>query len=375
MSNPLAASFRSSNRVRNVVVPGDKVTLEFSAPPQAAENVQISVFEHVTFLDDRPAVDRLIGAFQGRFVAGRFEPNAIGGSPLPGISDPLNIEISMGGVTPPRRLFAPLQEAEVVETHELRLTATGTVKGRAERFQGAHTLQLEYPMAMVIPASRASLDSTLGTVIDWAVQWKAHKPAFRETFAVPLGNPGADLARADYDPLIKALSDAAAFATAGVVALAVGHGDDGQGKNIAWCNLVPENKRVPVEEVPFTYRLDIDEAVLGDGADGAFPGDNTRKVKLDAIDRMGDVLVGRARRLILHTCKAGANALFMQRLADRLRIPVFAHTEEIEYTVAQPVLAAYAGETPRQPRAERQWPIRRLGPLARPGKPQKRHGV
>lgn len=374
MTSPLAVSFRSSNALRNIVIPGDRVTVEFSAPPQTASNVLIKVSEKVVFLDGKTQ-DRPLGGFRGRIVGGRFEHEASLGAPFPALPDPETIDIALGGTQAPHRVLTPLQQPHLVESHALRLAVTGDVQGRAERFEGDHLLQVEYPMAMVIPQTGAALDGSLDVVRRWAAQWSAHKPQFRKAFPVPIGTPGAAITPADYDPLISALSSAATFAKAGVVALAVGHGDPGDpdGTTVAWCNLVPENQRVPVDGVPFRYRLDIDESVLGDGL-GAFPGGATQ-VKLDAIDRIGDALVaGNTRRLLLHTCKAGASALFMQRLADRLRVAVFAHTAEIEYTIATPVLAAYAKETPVRPAAEVQWPVSKLGPLARPGNAPKRHG-
>ncbi len=377
MSNPLAASFRSTNPTRNIVTPGEKVILTFSAAPKSAEDVQISVREDVTMLAGDNVSGRLIGAFKGRFVNGVYQNEQIGGAPPPPEPDPLTFTIALGPALDAPRLLAHTPPAELVASHTLNLEVRGRVKGASVTFKGQHQIHVEYPLAMVIPATNAARDPTLAVVRTWAAQWVAHKPQFRQTRTVAIGNPGTTLNPSDYDPLITALSDAATFAKTGVVALATGHGDDGDTNTIAWANLVPENQAPPENGAPFLYRLDIDEAVLGDGVGGTFPTGRNRKVKLDAIDRIGDALVAaNARRLLLHTCRAGGSAIFMQRLADRLRVPVFAHRRQIEYTVAAPVLAAYAGETPRAPKAERQWPVARLGPLARPtDPPPNRFGV
>src|SRR5262249_37470492 len=82
--------------------------------------------------------------------------------------------------------------------------------------------------------------------------------------------------------------------------------------------------------------------------------------KLNALDRMADVFAATPiRKLLLHTCRAGDSTLFMSRMADRLRVMVQAHTQEIEYTgrTQGSIQASYAGVTPVNPVALHEWPV------------------
>lgn len=231
---------------------------------------------------------------------------------------------------------------------------------------------------MVVPGGTAREDTSLNFVRSWAEQWRRHKHTFRTTHAVPIVRLSRAIRPSDYDPLIQAVRAAATAAKAGVVALAVGHGDDGDSRSVAWSNLVPEDFDPQDPGQIANYRLDIDDQTLVFGSTpGSVPG-QSEKVKLDALDRLADALAGTPiRRLLLHTCRAGGNAQFMQMLADRLRVPVMAHRESIAYQgfLGQAIDAFYDPDTPRRPDSLHFWPIRRVGNVARPGPAPRRFGT
>lgn len=369
----LSAAFRSSNAKSNIVTPRDRVVLSFSSPPLEADDVIISVREDHELLDGTVTKAQLVGAFKGKIRNRQFIHDAIAGAPLSSEPDPIAIRIAIGAEPAAPHMFAHMPRPELLISQRLRLSVEGRVRGQQVLFEGKHPIHGEYPMAMIIPASGASKDPSLATVRRWAAQWQHHKRQFRSTVSVPIASPRDVLRPADYTPLVTAFKAAAEFSSSGVIALAVGHGDAGDTRSIPWCNLVPENIS---PENANDYRLDINDVQLLDGATpGTVPGSATR-VKLDALDRISDVLTaGGARRVLLHTCRAGANSRFMQLLADRLRVPVFSHVRQIEYTLSVPVQASYAGDTPVLPTAERDWPIKHLGRLARPGAVPRRFGV
>lgn len=389
MANPLAASFFSTNANSNLALPGDTVTFAFTDTQLNATQVLVSVLETVEFLNSSNAkvTDRPIGGFRGKVVNGKLQVDQILGAPLPAIPDPVNIRVASSAATGSPSLFAHMPEPEQIFNHTLRLKVEGTVAGKKETFEGQSLLQVEYPMAMIVSVPPASQDPSIAVVESWARQWKAFKPQFRHVEKTKLTRVAdkQDIKATDYDDLVRAFKVCAAKATAGVIALATGHGDGGGGKNIAWCNLPPENFKPPestaaIPNPPFLYRLDMDESVLGDGSNpGSFPvGQNV--VKLNALDRIADALADSpVRRVLLHTCRAGASAIFMQRMADRMRVPLLAHTAKIEYTGAagsNQILASYEGLTPVNPRDLRHWPVSRLSNIFRPSAtPPKRFPV
>ena len=387
MANPLAAIFLSSNEVRNMAVPGETITIRFPSPPDRASNVVIVVTETVNFVPQNSTKDqpttrkRMLVEFRGRFVDGQYVNSSGTLNPQPPENPPITdaqhitIQVTTDGAPPAQ--IPDLPQPERVASHTLQLTVTGRVgrKQTPTTFQGKSLIHMNYPMAMIIPAE-AGVDSTLGVVIAWAEQWERHNPRYRRLFRVPLAAVRDTIQDSDYDALVNACLEAGRFATAGVVALATGHGDEGDlagGDNIAWCNLVPENRRPPTDDRDSTYKLDIDEAVLGDGEGPVVTG-TSRKAKLRGVDRMGIEMSSRVRRFLLHTCSAGGSALFIQRLANRLQVPVYGHTETLEFSSppGAPVLCGYVD--PTNPQSEVNWPIHRLGPLARPGPTPNRHG-
>jgi hypothetical protein len=376
MAGSLAARFSSTNTNQNVCTPGEKVSFAFTSPPKVAAQVLVTVRQSVTFLNGRGAINNEpIGGFRGRISGGQFKVESVLGAPLPAQPDPVVIEVAASFAAGAPKLFAHVPEPELVRTHTLSLRIEGTIDGKRQFAEGSAPIHLEYPLAMVIPQGGAQSDASLNFVRAWAEQWRGHKPSFRTTHGVPLVRLTRAIRPSDYDPFIQAVTAAATASKSGVVALAVGHGDDGDTRSVAWCNLVPEDFS-PETEIA-NYRLDIDDQTLVFGkTPGSIPGASER-VKLDALDRLGDALSGTPiRRLLLHTCNAGSNADFMQMLADRVRVPVMAHTEFIAYQgfIGQSIDAFYEPDTPRRPDSLHFWPIRRVGQLARPGAPPRRLG-
>ncbi len=374
MAGSLAASFFSTNTDRNFVTPGDTVTLKFTNPQVTASNVVITVTETVGFLNSRnkDVTDRFVGAFEGQLNQGVMQVQKIRGAPLPPVRDPVSFRLAVNDSPGAAHLFAHMPEPEQVQSHTLRLQIKGNVKGISETFDGTSLLQVEYPIAMIIGRNiRNPHDQVFSFIGSWARdQWRPFKPRFRfiqEVTPLRLNRP---IALTDYDELVNAFAAAAKQAAAGVVAMTTGHGDAGQSQpnGVPWCNLASEDFPPPEDGAPFLYKLDIDDAVLGDGAtQGSFPvGDSI--IKLRAIDRVADALAGTGiRRILLHTCKAGANQRFMQLFADRVRVPLIAHTATVEY-VGSPgsgnMIAHYEGDTPVTPRDLRHWPVSKVaGPF------------
>lgn len=388
MANPLAASFFSTNANSNLALPGDTVTFAFTDTQLNATEVLVSVLENVDFLNSSNAkvTDRPIGGFRGKVVNGKMQVDQILGAPLPAIPDPVNIRVASSAATGSPSLFAHMPEPEQIFNHTLRLKVEGKVAGKKEIFEGQSLLQVEYPMAMIVGKPPGTQDPSIAVVESWANQWKAFKPLFRHVERTTVSRiQNRNIKPDDYDDLVRAFKVCASKATAGVIALATGHGDGGDTQAIAWCNLVPENFKPPEATAaepnpPFLYRLDIDENALGDGANpGSIPG-GQNVVKLNALDRIADALADSpVRRILLHTCRAGTSEIFMQRMADRLRVPVVAHRAKIEYTGAansNQILASYEGLTPVSPRDLRHWPVSRLSKVFRPfATPPKRFPV
>ena len=128
-NNPLAASFRSTNKSNNIVLPGDSVIVTFSAPPQDATDVLISVREDVEFFSDQAVTDRPIGGFRGFIRKGVFTNEATLGAPLPAVPDPVSIRIALGTEGSAPRVFAHMPEPERVVSHRLKLRVGEGITG------------------------------------------------------------------------------------------------------------------------------------------------------------------------------------------------------------------------------------------------------
>ena len=385
MSSPLAASFHSDNSSRNFCLPGETITFTFPQPPSKADDVSVSVLETINFLRPTtwsPVTDRMVGGFKGRIRNRKLEVSSVLGAPPPAYPDPVTICIAENMSPGARHVFAYMPEPERVATHQLRLRVEGRVDGKKEVFEGRHFMNVEYPMAMVVPVGGALHDPALNFIRSWAGQWKTHKSIYRQFFLVPLNRRTGPIAHSEYDAWITAMTAAAQFARAGVVAMATGHGDDGDGgvSSIAWCNSVPEDSPPPLGIIPSTYRLTFNDVVMTFGRSTVAPTGDYR-IKLHALDRLADALADtQIRRILLHTCRAGASKgrPFVQMLADRIRVPVMGHTETIEYDGApgSGTIAAHYEDVPIvRPRDEHEWPIHHvMDPICYPGTPPTRHG-
>ena len=381
----LAGSLFTSNAIQNIAVPGDTVTFSFSDPPKSATDVVVSVLETIDYLDGTARVEqRFIGGFHGRFDNRVFRADRTGGAPPPPEPDPVSIRVAASMVSGAPALWAYMPEAHLVLNHTLQLRVTGMIDGRAERFDGKAVVHLDYPMALVVPQHGATHDPSLNVVESWAGQWQAFRPTARRVFHTRVLRLSRKAKPSDYDDLIQQLRAAADWATSGVVALAVGHGDAGgvpepdpvtgeTKTTIAWCNFVPEDWPPAHDQIPNRYQLSINEMLLANAVPPALLDalNAVERVKLNALDRIADELAAaRARRLIIHTCNAGNNEAFMQNLANRLGVSVLGQKQTIAFTGApqsQHIACHYEGDAPRAPRDEQQVPVGRLSSPYRPG--------
>lgn len=384
MAVSLAAAFLSSNKDTNLALPGDTVSFKFNEPPPSATGVLVSILESVVFLDTAKAAvtDRPIGGFRGNIVNGKFIVDAILGAPLQPILDSVTIRVAASFDPGSPRLLAHMPEPEQVQSHTFRLRVQGTFNGAASTFEGTSRISMEYPMAMIVGLPPAPNDPSVAVVESWSKQWLAHKPAFRRVVRIKTQRLNRSAQSGDYTELIAAFVTCARFATSGVVALAVGHGDGGETNSgsIAWCMLAPEDFPPPEGDPlpPFPYKLDIDENDLSDGSTkGSFP-TGTTQTKLHMLDQLAEALADTGiRRILLHTCKAGKSVRFMQMFADRLRVPLLAHIESVEYTGVAgsgKILANYAGRPTVDPRDLRHWPVYRTAGPFMPGPAPRKFG-
>jgi hypothetical protein len=386
MADSLKANFFSSNNMTQHAVPGDTVTFKFASPPPTATGVLISVFETVLFLDgSTKVIDRFVGGFRGRITNGVFRVDEILGAPPRGALDPIAIRLATSLSPDSPHFWAQMSEPELIQSHTLRLRVEGTAVGCESPVDGTSTLLIEYPLAEIVPSIPMPHDPDFAILESWVTaQWKTWRPTLRHVEHVRALRLTRPIVPADYDELISAFK-ACAAAKSIVVALATGHGDGGAGAgDVAWCNIVPEDFPPPIPPARNLYKLDIDASVLGDGALLGHPGvtagppSGSSKIKLDALDRLCDALDGSSVcRILLHTCTAGQSQLFMQQFADRLQVPLLAHTGEVEH-IGSPgsgnILAHYVGDATVTPRDLHHWPVSKLVGPVRPGQKPRRFG-
>jgi hypothetical protein len=385
MTNPLAVSLKSTRTSTNIARPGDTLRFTFSQPPESATNVEIDI--HQAQLSSGPDLipGRVLATFRGSIAKRRYIPKSVQKT-----ADPLNrdmVIILSDGVNSVRVFI--VDPGPMNFRNELQVSVRGRIKGKNGFFRGKAALFVEYPMVMIVPEPVAKSDLSLNVVSSWANQWRAKDPNVRSIVRIkPVPPPPGDLKPSDYDPLVAAFQSAAQQAPGGIVALATGHGDGGQGSiaNVAWCNWPPEDKApktLPDGTQVFDHTLMINQDELADGVDGtvakANPGPRTR-VKLNALDRVADAVAAAAlptikgakfamRRLLLHTCNVGNNTRFTQLIADRVRMPVVSHSDFIAYTGAAgsgTILAHYDSDAPVSPRDLTEWPISRISAESRP---------
>ena len=374
----LEANFISENKDEprfgregaNIIFPRQKLFFQFTDPPEKATDVRVRVLEDATLLDGTRVRGRHLGEMVGKIENKRFIPETASFRRPDNRRDPLSIAIDHEDRSFGAEIQVPLLEAEEVDTHSLRLSISGAVGGHPETFTSRATIDVHYPMAMIVPRVGAAHDRSLPVVHAWSKQWERHDPKVRKRVEVPFVRIARGAVDADYDAIVAAFRTAAIHAQegAGVIALAVGHGDGGSTDTQPWFNLVPED--YPSD--PHRYRLDIDDVALQFGLGGVNVPSDSDKAKLKALDRIAETLKAfpRVRRIILHSCKIATNPPFVQMVADRLQVPVRSHTESIDYTgaaTARDIASHYGDESIVRPRDLRHWPVSRLASPAFPG--------
>ncbi|MBK8257543.1 MAG: hypothetical protein IPK82_33355 [Polyangiaceae bacterium] len=372
----IVANWVTTGSGTNVVVVGDPaknlVQFEFASAPQKAEKVVITIVEKILDLDGKPRpsdadnIKLFTGKLEnGKFVASGFQMGKKRSNLKNNefkIADPEKKNIMRGFIDDPER----------VSEHVLTLKTSHDIKGKSVEFVGTQEVQVRFPLAMVIPKGKATLDTALNMIGKYASNWKSKDAPHRhveETKMVVTKSLKGTLEPSVYDDIVRAIAAAADKATGGIVALSVGHGGMGTVDTVPFVNLIPEDNKKAQTGVPFLARVDQTDLAPYDkppapGSVKSTPGRNTQ-VRLDALDRIGDALQGKPiRRLLLHTCNAGNSPDFIQFLANRLRIPVFAQMDFIWF---QPAASFYDKDgQPVLPRDEKFWPIHRSGEVKIP---------
>ena len=382
MANPLTASLSSTRSHRNRALPGDTITFAFASPPTSASDVEIDI-QQAQFLDGGDLIPgRVLAEFKGSIQNGKYVPRSAQSFAPPKLKH-VPVKLSDGTNTVPVTL---VDTDPVALRNELQIAVRGRIAGAAEFFIGRAALFVEYPLAMLVPTQTAKLDPALNILSDWARrQWQPHDPELRRVSTVSTVTPPTrSIQPSDYDSLISAFRAAVQAAPGGIIALTIGHGDGGQGNadgtGAAWCDLMPEDVREVRNadgSVTLPHRLYVDDAMLGDGsAPGRFP-QGRSAVVLNALDRVADELAKAAlpiRKLLLHTCNAGNSAVFLQRFADRVRVPVQAHNAFVAYTgfINRGHVIAHYDQDPPTVNGERHWPLSRMPVETLPGAAPKR---
>jgi hypothetical protein len=366
MASPLALSLVASRSPTNVARPGDTLTFAFASPPKTATRVKIEVLHAVT--------SRVVATFGGRITEGKYVPETavVGNKPA---QVHTKISICDGNSS----LVVDLEDGRnFAFTIELLVSVTGRIAGKDESFAGRAAVSVEYPLVMIAPTQTAKSDPALNSLAAWSQQWvKAAAQARTVVTITPIVPPKA-VKSTDYDQLVQAFASAVSAAPGGIIALTTGHGDGGQGSpnSVAWCSLVSEDKAPTVlpdgGEVFRDHILFIDQAMLQDAVPPAFPGGSTL-IRLNALDRIAAALKGAKipiRKILLHTCNVGRNALFTGLLADRLRVPIQGHTDFMVYvgdpTKKAAILAHYQTRSPAADAAT-VWPTSLVSTESIPG--------
>jgi hypothetical protein len=381
MASPLACRLVSTGKQVNRAQPGDTITFQFVSPPNAATGLQIDIQQAEFVEGGELTPGHVLARFKGSIQGGSYVPNS---ATVLGQGKLKHVPITLSDGT--NQLTVNLIDTgSAVIRNELQVTVLGRVAGATESFDGRAAMFVDYPLAMIVPTKTAKLDASLNFVADWSArQWQPHDPTLRHVHSVPtVRSPQRALNTTDYDPLIAAFSQAVPEAPGGIIALAIGHGDGGEGNQTnaaAWCDLMPEDEKLihlPDGTTVVPHSLFIDDSALADGSTkGTFPGGGNL-FKLDALDRIADELKKAAipiRKLLLHTCKAGLSKVFIQRFADRVGVPVQAHTLGIEYEGflnRGHINAHYEGKALRAS-GEFDWPLEAVADESVPGPAPKR---
>ncbi|MCA9625308.1 MAG: hypothetical protein KC731_40075 [Myxococcales bacterium] len=393
----LTASWKASSKYGNTVVVHDFHTYTganlkpfvtdfkhgfarflFASAPKTATDVVVLVEEVIKDLDGKvipprktkEVPDGPTKEFHGRIENGKFVASLL---VMGKLSDNRNNEFRLTGPEGKNTIRAFIHDPERVSSHVLTVTIRYKVDGKPETFVGTSPLHVRFPLAMVIPKGKATLDTALNMIPRYASHWQSEEPDFRHVEGVPIvvTRNIKRLEPRHFDGVVAGLRQAALNATAGVVALSVGHGGaDGQA-GTAFISLVPEDNRRSVTGLEAKCRVTQTDLVSFDeppkpGSVKITPSHDTL-VRLNALDRIADALANTPiRRLILHTCNAGNDGAFIQLLANRLRVPVQAQRDFIFF---EPQASYYEKDGKATlPRDGKFWPIHRLGSLKIPKK-------
>lgn len=372
----LPANWVSSGIYSNVIeVGGNKnhAKFVFTKPPNTATDVEITIKEEILDINQKTIVGKSTKAFLGNIAGGKFVATKLRmGHKL---SKHKNNEFRLTGPEEQNTIRGFVPDPERVASHILTLDVSHEVGGKRVQFNGTQQAHVHYPLAMVIPGGVATLDTTLNMIPKYAKHWKSKRPKYRHvepTTMFVTKTLKKKIEPSYYNDIIRALTAAANAATAGVVALSVGHGSGvTSSSSMPFFNLVPEDNKSAVTGMKTKLRIREDDLIHWDkppkpGAIKHMASHNTR-VRLDALDRLGDALQATPiRRLLLHTCTAGLAKDFIQMLANRLRVPVMAQTD---YIWTEPKASYYDKDKQATlPRDGEFWPIHRLGKVHYPRK-------
>lgn len=390
MPSPLAATLHSNDDAKkNRSLPGGTITFAFSRPPRGADEVEIDILQgHFQESTGNVVSASLLATFKGRIRNGRYIPGSAEAFRRKKVED-MRLMVTDGSTTLEIGLMDP---SFVVIRNELQITVRGKIKGKTEFFQGKAALFVYYPLAMLVPTLAGRRDPALDTLAHWATQWQGADRTVRHVHRIaPLAPPSEPSPR-HYNPLISAFTEAAKSAPGGIVALAIGHGDGGQGAglDVAWCDLMPEDVEPqlnPDGSSSYPHTLFANKTSL---LFGHIPGHSPAaadRLVLNALDRIGDALASAStpiRKLLLHTCNVGNDATgpgdrngdpdipgFTQLFADRVRVPVQAHTDTITYT-GDRLGAIEAHYESSSQRSKTEWPLSLASDESLPGRAPKR---
>ncbi|HEX9619036.1 MAG TPA: hypothetical protein VF989_02810 [Polyangiaceae bacterium] len=398
MPNPLTMTLVSSRQQRNLARPGETVTLEFQKPPKLVTELVVEVFQTGLRVGAVPQGDHLLATFRGEIKDNNLNITGVELAPVARDLD-MPLLINAPGLSAPAQVVLT-DSSRFIFRNELTVHARGRIAGRTETFIGRSVLAVDYPLFMIAPTPTATVDTSLNSVGRWAQQWAARDPSLRTLLTIAPQPKATTVLDSNYDELVTRCGSVAPFS---IVALAVGHGDGGQGNadGQPWCDIVaedepprPDSNNPGVELVD--HLLLVTLLHLRDGSDGvATPGTFTTR-RLRALNRMGDAFqqvaaselakftraefsatrtggqsdkrIPAIRKLLLHTCNAGNSIAFLTRFSDRVRVPVQAHTDSIVYDDAaattDPLEAGY--ESSGGSGSTTEWPTSKVADEAEP---------
>jgi hypothetical protein len=380
----IVANWITTGTGTNTAVVGNqakfKVEFEFTNPPKSAKGVVITIDEKILDLDKKQKTysPNCTKEFHGLFENSKFTCTLHRGGADRSTHRNNEYRISLAEPPAVNIMRATIDDPELVSSHTCTLKTTFKGAKKGDDFTGTQQIHVKFPLAMVVPKGTATLDKALNMIPKYAASWKTKDTPHRTvegTTIVVTKNLKGTLTPSTYDDIIRALTAAANAATAGVVALSVGHGSAGKDDGVPFFNLIPEDNKQAQTGVKFLARIDqtdlapYDEPSPKDAVAKNVPMGNIQ-VRLDALDRLGDALRKTPiRRLLLHTCNAGNAPDFIQMIANRLQIPVVAQTD---FVIFEPAASYYQSDRQATlPRDEEFWPTHKLGSVMLPRKDPK----